>query len=202
MSKIQNFEKPVPAETLSTAELIVTMALILRGNYHSNKSYVSIKHSRDSNAAIKSLEEACSELNIPFKNIPSTKDKDYYYMWGTNLDLVLAKQQMLPHLLKWRTLLHIPETWIGNLSISKLKALEAITTQITRAKITRKGTCYLVPDALHLNIAIYNLFKPIAPNIETEFKYDKQCVYGLTHTSDTYTSELGHLDEDDFSDLL
>ena len=59
MSRIQNFEKPVPVETLSTAELIVTMALILRGNYYSNKSYVSFKHSRDPNAAIKSLEEAC-----------------------------------------------------------------------------------------------------------------------------------------------
>ena len=44
MSRIQNFEKPVPVETLSTAELIVTMALILRGNYYSNKSYVSFKH--------------------------------------------------------------------------------------------------------------------------------------------------------------
>lgn len=201
MSKIQNFETPVPAETLSTAELIVTMALILRGNYYSNKSYVSIKHSRDSNAVVKSLEEACSELNIPFRTLPSIKDKDYYYMWGTNLDLVLAKQQMIPHLLKWKTLLHIPKTWIGNLSTSKLKALEAITTQITRMKITKKGTCYLVPDALHLDTAISNLFKPIAPNIETEYRYNRQCVYGLTYTPETYTSELEHLD-DDISDLL
>ena len=201
MSRIQNFETPVPVETLSTAELIVTMALILRGNYYSNKSYVSFKHSRDANAAIKSLEEACSELNIPFKTLPSIKDKNYYYMWGTNLDLVLAKQQMIPHLLKWRTLLHIPETWIGNLSETKLKALEAITTQITRAKMTRKGTCYLVPDALHFDIAISNLFRPIAPNIETEYKYNRQCVYGLTYTSETYVNELENLD-DDISDLL
>lgn len=201
MSRIQNFETPVPVETLSTAELIVTMALILRGNYYSNKSYVSFKHSRDPNAAIKSLEEACSELNIPFKTFPSIKDKNYYYMWGTNLDLVLAKQQMIPHLLKWRTLLHIPETWIGNLSETKLKALEAITTQITKAKMTRKGTCYLVPDALHLDIAISNLFRPIAPNIETEYKYNRQCVYGLTYTSETYVNELEDLD-DGISDLL
>lgn len=201
MSRIQNFETPVPVETLSTAELIVTMALILRGNYYSNKSYVSFKHSKDPNAAIKSLEEACSELNIPFKTLPSIKDKDYYYMWGTNLDLVLAKQQMIPRLLKWRTLNHIPEIWIGNLSTSKLKALEAITTQITKAKITKKGTCYLVPDALYLNVAISNLFRPIAPNIETEYKYNRQCVYGLTYTSETYTNELENLD-DGISDLL
>lgn len=201
MPRIQNFETPVPVETLSTAELIVTMALILRGNYYSNKSYVSFKHSRDANAAIKSLEEACSELNIPFKTLPSIKDKNYYYMWGTNLDLVLAKQQMIPHILKWRTLLHIPETWIGNLSETKLKALEAITTQITKAKMTRKGTCYLVPDALHLDIAISNLFRPIAPNIETEYKYNRQCVYGLTCTSETYVNEPEDLN-DDISDLL
>lgn len=201
MSRIQNFETLVPVETLSTAELIVTMALILRGNYYGNKSYVSFKHSRDSDAAKKSLEEACTELSIPFKTLPSIKDKDYYYMWGTNLDLVLAKQQMLPRLLKWRTLNHIPENWIGNLSTSRLKALEAITTQITRAKKTRKGTCYLVPDALHLDIAISNLFRPIAPNIETEYKYNRQCVYGLTYTSETYINELENLD-DDISDLL
>ena len=198
MSRIQNFETPVPVETLSTAELIVTMALILRGNYYSNKSYVSFKHSRDPNAAIKSLEEACSELNIPFKTLPSIKDKNYYYMWGTNLDLVLAKQQMIPHLLKWRTLLHIPENWIGNLSETKLKALEAITTQITRAKMTRKGTCYLVPDALHLDIAISNLFRPIAPDIKIEYISDLKCACILGVDEKLINS----LRNDDISDLL
>ena len=38
-------------------------------------------------------------------------------------------------------------------------------------------------------------------NDKTEYKYNRQCVYGLTYTSETYVNELEDFD-DDISDLL
>lgn len=194
MAKLQNFSTPVPAESLSTAELIVTMALILRGNYTGKKNYVSINGAKNPNAALKMLSDACEELNIPFKHIPSDS-RDNYYMWTTNLDLVLAKQQMLPDRLKWKVVLHIPSIWIGHLEDEKLKTLKTFTEYVTKSKIVRDkdtGKSYtgsFIPDALNINRDICDLFRPISPTIKAQF-YSSLGKYYIVEP------------QDDISDLL
>lgn len=183
MAKLQNFSTPVPAESLSAAELIVTMALILRGNYTGKKNYISVSGAKNPGAAIKMLSDACLELNIPFKRIPSDS-RENYYVWSTNLDLVLAKQQMLPDRLKWRIVLHIPDFWIGHIDCEKLKMLKALTECISKSKIVRDKdtgksyTASFIPDALNLNKSICDLFRPVSPTIKAQFysSFGKYCI--------------------------
>lgn len=200
MSKIENFSVLVPAESLMTAELIVTMALILRGNYGSKKTYITFSGARNPKRAISIVSQACSELGIPFKQIPSDARLNYY-LWSTKLDVVLAKQGMLPERLKWRTLLHIPESWIGHVDEQRLKILEDLTCCITKSKIVRGDQAFIIPDALNINKSFKALFLPIVPNIEVKYnsQLGRYCLYNLHYYNLDYAKEEI---SDDISDLL
>lgn len=186
MSKIQNFITSTPAEVLSTAELIVTLALILRGNYTGKKNYISFSGARNKSEAIKVLSEACNELSIPFKKIPSDS-RDNYYLWSNNLDTLLAKQQLLPHRLKWKIAIHIPDTWIGHISCTKLQILKSFMVHITKTKVIRyENQSYnasFVPDALTLHKDLCELFKPIAPGLKAKY-YSALSKYYIIETDD------------------
>lgn len=133
---IENRLQPAKADELATSELVVTLALMLRGNYTEKASYISFSkvekktyftdYEEECNLQVKhTISNACCELQIPFETQPRDTCKKRYYMWGQNLKKLLAKQSLLPET-NWKHELQIPNSW-HFLSSDKLRILYDLT---------------------------------------------------------------------------
>lgn len=196
---ITNFDIPMLGRQLTKDELIVTLAFLLRGNYHSTRAYISFRDCRNYKRAASTLSEACINLNIPLNNLPSDEDESRFYSWGQELKLVLAKQKLLPTRYTWKNMLHIPEQWIGQIDRPILIDLLEFTFNILKNRDAAvKQTACQMRDHHALSRTLIELFKPIAPNIDIEYKHNLKCLCILGVDEEL----ISNLRNDDISDLL
>jgi len=197
MSAIMNFDNPVMGNQLTRSELIVTLALLLKGNYYFTKAYVNFKDCRHQTKAMEEFCKACDELGIAHGIIKSDSCPYRIYVWNQNLKMLLAKQALLPFRFTWKNMLHIPESWIGTLDHSTLLDLLEFTTGILKSRdAALKCKACQIYDHAELEKTLVQLLRPVAPNIEVKYidKLKVACVIGI----DTVIPES----QDDISDLL
>lgn len=196
---ITNFDIPMLGSQLTKDELIVTLAFLLRGNYYSTRAYISLRDCRNYKRAASTLSKACINLNIPLNNLPSDEDESRFYSWGQELKLVLAKQKLLPTRYTWKNMLHIPEQWIGQIDRPTLIDLLEFTFNILKNRDAAvKQTACQTRDHYELNRTLIELFKPIAPDIDIEYKRNLKCACILGVDEEL----ISNLRNDDISDLL
>lgn len=197
---ITNFDVPVLGNQLTKDELIITLAFLLRGNYYTTKAYINLGDCRSFKYVSSVLENACSNLSIPFSNLSSDSNCYRFYSWGQELKLVLAKQNLLPTRYSWKNMLHIPEQWIGQIDRHILIDLLEFTFYVLKNKdaATKQIACQ-IHDHFELERTLIELFKPIVPNIQIKYfsSLKSTCILGV---SEDVINNLRN--EDDFSDLL
>lgn len=173
---IANFDIPMLGSRLTKDELIVTLALLLRGNYYPTRAYISLRDCRDFKTASSVLSTACANLGIPFSNLPSDNDKNRFYSWGQELKLLLAKQKLLPTGYAWKNMLHIPEQWIGHIDRQTLIDLLDFMFCILKNRDTSvKRTACQIRDHTLLKRTLLELFKPIVACMEITHISDLNC---------------------------
>lgn len=181
---ITNFLQPVQGYQLTEQELIVTLAFILRGNYNpGNRSYITTTHAR-SFKAVNTFIKACEDLGIPEYNVKSKKKFYQLYYGGKQLKMLFAKQALLPERFRWKQIVRIPQSWIGQLPNPVLHRLLNFTKDFLPnkdAKINKgkfAGPIYDKPD---LHESLIELFKPIAPQIHIDYIDDIRttCLMGV-----------------------
>lgn len=179
---ITNFDIPTLGSQLTKDELIVTLALLLRGNYYPTKAYISLKGCRDFKTASSVLSTACANLGMPFSNLPSDKDESRFYSWGQELKLLLAKQKLLPTGYTWKNTLRIPEQWIGQIDRQTLIDLLDFMFCILKNRDTSvKQTACQIRDHVELERTLLELFKPIAACMKITYisGLNCACVLGI-----------------------
>jgi len=196
MAVIMNFDNPVMGNQLTMSELIVTLALLLKGNYYFTKAYVNFKDCRDQAKTMEEFCKACDELGIAHGIIKSDSCPYRIYVWNQNLRMLLAKQSLLPFRFTWKNMLHIPKSWIGTLSNNVLLDLLEFTIGIlkNRDAAVKQKACQIY-DHYELERTLEQLFKPVAPNFEVKYISELKvaCIIGLDTISEP---------QDDISDLL
>ena len=204
---IQNYEQPVSASELSNSEILVTMALLLRGSYSSKHSYISLSNATKKTAAKAIISNACSELGIPFENMDCDPCKDRYYLWGQELDKLLAKQCALPKSHNtssgYRPGFKIPTCWF-QLSNDRRALINNLVYDMARPfSVKIFGLAFHLPKSRVFANGLQQLLQPVNPDIEIRYAdhgQEKPLLYKMRHvpTPSTQTEQL----LDDISDLL
>lgn len=200
MEKIQNYETCISTDRLSNAEILLTTALLIRGNYcNTNRVYITFVGSNMKETAITTISNACTELGIPFSTLDSDPCPDRYYLWGNKLREVLAKQCLIPNKnQKWKNKLKIPTSW-HQLPNEKRQLINNLIFSIVKIYNSRmSGIILRLPDNNTLAKGLMQLLVPINEHIQIRYG-GHMCTHPLLWNAKYIT----HLDNnDDFSDLL
>lgn len=201
MNKVQNSERCFDANMLSNAEILLTLALLIKGNYcNTSKAYITFVGSYNKNAAIATVSNACYELGIPFSNILSDSCQDRFYLWGNKLDSLLAKQCLLPDKgQKWKNKLKVPTSW-HELTNDRRVLINNLLFNIAKVYNTKiAGPAVRLPDNNAFANGLLQLLAPINSDIQIR--------YGGTERSKPLLWKVVPIkyvqpEFDDFSDLL
>lgn len=198
MTKIQNYETCINADELSNAEILLTTALLIRGNYsNASRVYISFIGSNMKETAITTVSNACTELGIPFTVLDSDPCPDRYYLWGNKLSEVLAKQRLIPDKnQKWRNKLKVPTSW-HQLPNNRRQIINNLLFGIVKTYDTKiSGLALRLPDNNALAKGLIQLLAPINQSIQIRYGSSdgrKPLLWNVRY--------IAHLD-DDISDLL
>lgn len=204
MTKIQNYETCVNADELSNAEILLTTALLIRGNYsNASRVYISFIGSNMKETAITTVSNACTELGIPFTTLDSDPCPDRFYLWGNKLSEVLARQRLIPDKHQtWRNKLKIPTSW-HQLSFDKRQLINNLIFSIVKTYDTKiSGLALRLPDNNALAKGIIQLLAPINQNIQIRYGGSagrKPLLWNVRYMSHL---NMTHIDMDYISDLL
>lgn len=199
MTKIQNYEICANADELSNAEILLTTALLIRGNYcGASRVYISFIGSNMKETAVATVSDACTELGIPFTTLDSDPCPDRYYLWGNKLSEVLAKQCLMPDKnQKWKNKLKIPTSW-HQLPNDRRQIINNLVFGIVKTYDTKiSGLALRLPDNNALAKGLIQLLAPINQDIQIRYGGSagrKPLLWNVKY--------MAHLNTDDISDLL
>lgn len=199
MTKIQNYEICANADELSNAEILLTTALLIRGNYcGASRVYISFIGSNMKETAVATVSDACTELGIPFTTLDSDPCPDRYYLWGNKLGEVLAKQCLMPDKnQKWKNKLKIPTSW-HQLPNDRRQIINNLVFGIVKTYDTKiSGLALRLPDNNALAKGLIQLLAPINQDIQIRYGGSagrKPLLWNVRY--------MAHLNTDDISDLL
>lgn len=201
MKKIENFEVPVSADSLSDAEILATTALLIRGNYSKNRAYISFCMSNNYEKAMYVVGEAFHELDMPLSTIGSDSSSLRLYTWGNDFKRLLAKQQLLPcesH--TWTDSLKIPTAWHSLLSDKRYLISNLVHDIAKPFNIPSIGPVLKLPDNNVLAKGLLQLLSPINPYLHIRYLGHKSSHPVLCGSNKFETGTVDY--PDDISDLL